>query len=334
MLPLLRQLRSERYDCTVTDLAQQSFKYALVAWLTGARLRVGFDIGGRGFLNNLQVPYRDDANWVDANLDIARALGARPGSAREEVAFDDADVASVEELLRAGGHDAAQKVIVVHTGSNWQSRTWYRERWATLLDALGTRYGATIAFVGAGGEREYVERVRSAMRVSSLSLAGVTDIPQLAALCARADLFVGTDSGPRHIARASGCPHVVVMCSQDATDQWLGWGHGEIVMRSLPACSGCYFADCAHKLCMDAIEPRDVLEQCELLLGDPGARSARPRKDQPPIPARLVPLASRGKTELRALAKAPDEMAAPSNSGPPLAIEILANTPNAASGDR
>ena len=305
LLPLLRQLRGERYDCTITDLAQQSFKYSLIAWLIRAPVRVGFNIGGRGFLHNVRIRFRPDANWVDANLDIARTLGAAPRSTREEVVFDTADTERVHGLLREGGHVQGRRVIAVHTGSNWQSRTWYAERWAALLDTLGMRHDATIVLVGSGGEREYIEGVRTGMTRPSISLAGVTDIPQLAALCAMADLFIGTDSGPRHIARASGCPHVVVMCAQDDTDRWLGWGKGEVVLRSLPPCSGCYFAHCAHKVCMDSLEHERVFEWCEALLTDPDARSARARQDRVPTPERLVPLAARGKATLRALAHAP-----------------------------
>lgn len=308
LLPLLRELRAARYDVTVTDLAQQAFKYALIAWLIRAPLRVGFDINGRGFLHNLRVPFREDANWVDANLDIARTFGATPASTREEVAFDAGDAARVRELLAERGHVAggAGPLVVMHTGANWQSRTWYRERWAALADALGSRHGATIALVGSAAEAAYVESIRAAMSGPSIGLAGATDIPQLAALCAAADLFVGTDSGPRQIARASGCPHVVVMCAQDDTDRWAGWGRGEVVMRSFPPCHGCYFAHCAHKVCMDALEMERVLSWCATLLGDAGARSSAPRQDRVPLPSRLEPMAARGKVALRAAAHGPE----------------------------
>lgn len=305
LLPLLRELRAEGYDCTVTDLTQQSFKYSLIAWLVRAPMRVGFSVGGRGFLHNVRIPFRADANWVDANLDIVRTLGGTPRSVQEEVAFDASDTERVRTLLREAGHEDGRRLVAVHTGSNWQSRTWYQDRWAALCDALGSRHGVTICFVGSPGEREYVEQIRALMTEPSVSLAGATDIPQLAALFAMADLFVGTDSGPRHIARASGCPHVVIMCAQDDTDRWLGWGSGEILMRSMPPCRGCYFAHCAHKLCMDAIETERVLDQCEALLADPRARAAAPRQDRVPIPPRLCDLADRGKVPLRALAHGP-----------------------------
>jgi len=305
MLPLLRELREAGYDMTVTDLAQQSFKYTLVARLIGAPARVGFDIGGRGFLHNVRVPFRADAQWVDANLDIVRTLGGTPRSDREEVAFDATDRARVEALLDVEESRAGKPLVVMHTGSNWQSRTWYVERWVSLADTLGSRHGATIVFVGGAAEKEYVERIRAGMTRRSISLAGVTDIPQLAALCTIADVFVGTDSGPRQIARASGCPHVVVMSAQDDTDRWAGWGRGEVVVRSFPPCHGCYYAHCAHKICMDAIETDRILAWVEALLADKSARTAASRQERLGIPPRLEPMAAKGKAALRVLAHGP-----------------------------
>ncbi|NUO65221.1 MAG: glycosyltransferase family 9 protein [Gemmatimonadaceae bacterium] len=321
LLPLLRELRGRAYDCTITDLAQQSFRFALIAWLVRAPWRIGFDIAGRGLLHNVRIPYRADASWVDANLDIARALGATPASLREEVAFDRSDEERVRAALADAGHAPERKLVVMHTGANWQSRTWYPERWSALADAVADRHEATIVFVGGGGERAYVDAVRAGMTRPSVSLAGVTDIPQLAALCRMSDLFVGTDSGPRHIARASGCAHVVVMSAQDDTDQWAGWGRGEVILRSFPSCSGCYFPRCAHKICMDAIETQRVLGWCERALADARAREAEPRQDRIEMPPRLQGMAARGKAVLRALAQAPVEAEMPM----PVARSLLLN---------
>lgn len=273
LLPLLRAVRRERYDLVVSDMAQQSFKYALIARATGAPVRAGFNLAHRGFLHTLQVPFRPDVSWVESNLDVARALGATELEAREELYFDDADRAHVERLLARGGA-AARPLVVMHTGANWESRTWYPERWAAVGDRLQEEMGASVVFVGTPGERAQVEAVRQRMRRPGLSLVGETDIPQLAALLAAADLFVGTDSGPRHMAGAVGTAHVVVMSSQDDTDYWVGFRERERVLRSLPPCRGCFSAVCSHKTCMDLIRVEQVFAACRELLALGAAASA------------------------------------------------------------
>jgi ADP-heptose:LPS heptosyltransferase len=306
LVPVLRALRRERFDCVIADIAQQSFKYSLIAYLTGAPLRVGFNRDHRGFLHTCQVPFRPDENWVECNLDLARAFGLVTTGSREEVGFDASDVERLRDQLRSAGHDERRRLIVLHTGSNWQSRTWYTDRWARLADTLREEHAADIIFVGGSSEKVYVEGIRSLMTGPSISLVGATDIPALAALASRLDLFVGTDSGPRHVTGAVGAPHVTLMCAQDDTDRWLGFRPGEVIMRSEPACRGCYFATCAHKVCMDAIELDAVLARCRALMAAPDPRATLPVLDRVALPPRLRPFVAglTGK-ELRALAKVP-----------------------------
>jgi ADP-heptose:LPS heptosyltransferase len=306
LLPLLRQLRTEQFDCVITDIAHQSFKYSIIAFLIRAPLRVGFNLNHRGFLHTCQVVFRPAANWVECNLDLVRVFGPVTSGSREEVAFDDADVARVTQLLQSAGHEERRRLVVLHTGSNWQSRTWFSDRWARLADTLRETCDADIVFVGGAGEKEYVEGIRERMTGASISFVGLTDIPELAALASRLDLFVGTDSGPRHVTGAVGAPHVTLMCAQDDTDRWFGFRPGETVMRSEPACQGCYFSRCAHKVCMDAIEFDRVLELCDSVLSHGDARTAPPALDRVPMPARLQPfVAARTCDELRAAAKEP-----------------------------
>jgi ADP-heptose:LPS heptosyltransferase len=250
------------------------------------------------------VPFREDENWVECNLDLARVFGPVTTGSREEVAFDASDAARLREQLASAGHVDSRRLIVLHTGSNWQSRTWYVDRWARLADILRDEHSADVVFVGGGSEQAYVDSIRARMTGPSMSLVGATDIPGLAALASRLDLFIGTDSGPRHVTGAVGAPHVTLMCAQDDTDRWLGFRLGEIVMRSEPPCRGCYFSTCAHKVCMDAIELDRVMARCESLLSAPSPRDRAPQLDRVDFPPRLRDFVDgRRCGELRALAK-------------------------------
>jgi ADP-heptose:LPS heptosyltransferase len=107
-------------------------------------------------------------------------------------------------------------------------------------------------------------------------VAGETDLCQLGALIARADLFVGTDSGPRHVAGAVRCPQVTVMSSLD--DPWR-WGldrPSEVILRTDPSCHGCMLSECSHRLCLDLISADRVIAACQELL-TPARRSGMPR---------------------------------------------------------
>lgn len=269
--PLLRQLRRERYDLAICGISEQSFRYTLIAWLSGARSRIGFNVAGRGFLHSHVVPYRAHQPWVQTNLDLARALGATPDGAREEIFVGESDRVYASSMLEELNVDRSGAVVLMHPGSNWQSKTWFPDRWAALADAIRERTGATIIFVGTEGERPYVDAVVREMRGASHSVLGRTTLAQLAALIAEARLFVGTDSGPRHIAAAVGVPQVTVMSAQNDTAEWLGDRPREIVLRTEPWCKGCRASACGHMTCMRLIEVEPALQACLSLMGERNA---------------------------------------------------------------
>jgi heptosyltransferase-3 len=70
-------------------------------------------------------------------------------------------------------------------------------------------------------------------------LSGQLSLKQLAALSARARLFVGVDSAPMHIAAASGTP-VVALFGPSGDVEWGPWGSGHRVLSSRQhACRPC-----------------------------------------------------------------------------------------------
>ena len=264
-LRTLRLLRARGYDAVVTDVTESAFAYTLLAWLVGAPVRVGFDRGSRGALHTVQVPYDESRGFLHSNLEIARALGADVGDPREGVFVGEADRAHARSVLSRHGVLGARPLVVVHPATNWESKLWFEDRWAAVADALVEKHGASILFVGTAAEGPYVERVRARMRRPARSSAGETDLPQLAALLEHADLFLGTDSGPRHLAGALGRPQVTIFSAQDYPNRWSLDRPGEIRLRTAPECSPCLSATCPRgdRLCMELIATAEVLAACD-----------------------------------------------------------------------
>lgn len=263
---VIRALRRERYDVVVADVAQHSLRYGLIAWLTGAPVRIGFDVEGRGLFYTHRITCPPGTDYLRCNLLAAAAIGADVADAREELHYDASDREHADALLRDAGVDPSRPLVLMHPASNWQSKTWFEDRWARLADALALD-GVEVGFVGTPAEAEYVEIIRRSMTAPSISLAGATSLTQLAALLDRCDLFVGTDSGPRHIAGALGRPMVTVMSSQDLAFRWSLARPNETVIRTDPECSPCFQPTCSHRTCMDLIDAARVVAACRSRLG-------------------------------------------------------------------
>jgi len=261
---VMRELRRVQYDVVIADVAQSSLLYGLTAALTGVRQRIGFARENRGFLFTHRLGTQPGQNFIDANLEIARLLRADDSIDTVQCFYDSNDTARAKELL--GPESTRRPIIAVHPASNWQSKTWFPERWAVLLDRLQDDYDASIVLVGTAKEREYVQEILARMSRPARSLAGLTSLTELAALLAESDLFVGTDSGPRHIASGVGVRQVTLMSSQDSPDRWVFRREEEIVLRTDPSCSPCFSSYCSHRRCMEEISVARALSACKELL--------------------------------------------------------------------
>ncbi len=109
-----------------------------------------------------------------------------------------------------------KRFAVVHPGSDWACQRWLPERWADLADRLAGELGLAVMFTGLATEAGSIETIRSAMRHSSVSLAGGTTVSELADLIARADVCVSVDSLPFELAQAAGT-RAVVLAGQSRT---------------------------------------------------------------------------------------------------------------------
>jgi ADP-heptose:LPS heptosyltransferase len=100
--------------------------------------------------------------------------------------------------------------VVLSTVARDPLKQWGAERWAALADLLVVQ-GERVLLTHGPGEADQVRRVTHAMRRVPWRVRGVDTPARLAALVRRADLWVGHDGGPKHVAAAAGVPTVSVI---------------------------------------------------------------------------------------------------------------------------
>jgi heptosyltransferase-2/heptosyltransferase-3 len=106
-----------------------------------------------------------------------------------------------------------------------------------VAEFLAERGFAPVA-IAAPHENALIENLtsRASVRIVSFSLS----LPEVTALAARSQLFVGNDSGIAHIAAAVGAPSVVIFGSSNVA-HWRPWNRGpaEVVLEEMP-CQPCH----------------------------------------------------------------------------------------------
>jgi ADP-heptose:LPS heptosyltransferase len=99
--------------------------------------------------------------------------------------------------------------VVMHVGAASASRRWPEDRFAAVARAAADR-DHRVVLTGSIPELPLMERVREAAGLPLTAVARGTDLQDLAALVARAELVLCGDTGVAHLASAYATPSVVL----------------------------------------------------------------------------------------------------------------------------
>jgi len=225
---LLSELRARRYDLVVH--LTEHWRGAWLARALGARWAVAPQVPGRGRLWRRSfthfVSQALGRHMVERNLDALRRIGIYPGV--EERALTLVPGTAADEriaVLLAGVGLAREPFVQVHPSSRWRFKCWPAEKVAALLDRLHAGdWRVVVTAAPDAAETQMVDDIlkRVAQPVAA-NFSGQLSLKELAALTARARLFVGVDSAPMHIAAAVGTPAVAIFGPSGA-DLWGPWG--------------------------------------------------------------------------------------------------------------
>jgi len=280
---LVSQLRRIRPDLAVQ--MGNGDREAILGVLSGARIRVGYDPRGSGFLGRRLllthiVPQDWEKHVVESNLDLVRALGVEPDARDLRLFVDPQAEAAVNTLVRDMGVERDDRVVVIHPTAKWMFKCWTDEGFAQVADHLSGE-GMTVCITSGSAEREVqkAQRIIGRARRPAIDLAGRLTLKQVAALIARSRLFVGVDSAPMHVAAAVKTP-VVALFGASREQNWRPWGDGHLVLKRDPFCSQLRRKRCEVTKrceCLETLRVEEVIaaveEQLTKSRGHPGSRS-------------------------------------------------------------
>jgi lipopolysaccharide heptosyltransferase I len=208
----LLKLRRGAYDVAIDF--QGLYKSALLARLSGAEWRIGFDVkaikeAGAARFYTEQIPvFGRKSHIVQQYLSLGVAACGGRGTVAPILRFPlptkPEDDEYVEQQLRA---EQASDFFIVSPGGGWGAKCWPVERYAQLSDALAKQYGWR-AYVNTGPGEDKLLAGFTAQVQGAKPLHFKLKTRQLVALVKRAKLVISGDTGPLHIAAAVGTPVV------------------------------------------------------------------------------------------------------------------------------
>jgi len=191
------------------------------------------------------------------------------------------DIANWDLCLNADEKEAAttalsglsgKKLITCCPGTKMQSNDWEQENWRVLLGHLYLKYPSYgLVMAGAKEDAAACEFAAQDWAGAKVNLAGKLSPRESAAVFSHATVFIGPDSGPKHLAASLGVPCVCVFSARCLPGKWFPPGKRNIVIYHQTECAGCGLETCIvmDKKCIRSITVDEVKQAVDCVLSQP-----------------------------------------------------------------
>ncbi len=246
----LSSLRNPEFDVALDF--QGLLKSGMIAWLSRAPRRIGFDRAAlrepaSAWLLTETVSVDDRDQIIRKNLKLVARLGCAVNNDYEfPVGLSAADERFAEEQLRQSGGALA----IINPGGGWPTKLWNAEGFAAIADRLWQAYGLRSVITYGPGEEALATSVITRTRSGTAVMIDST-LKQFFALARKATLFIGGDTGPLHLAAAAGAPIVGIYGPTPARRNG-PFAKDDIVVErfDLDCRVDCFRRACSHTSCM------------------------------------------------------------------------------------
>jgi ADP-heptose:LPS heptosyltransferase len=272
-----RELRQElkqrglRPDLVLQDGNNRRPSFTIFAALLHLAPTAGFsDLQA---LYDFPFAYDWSRSLIDNNLRLTALVGQQVPHLEPAVYFNGEELARARGLLHeATGAEGPVAAFTVQ-GSGSQRTGWHDDRFAAVLQHVAS-LGYRIVFLGTAADTGTIERIRAASGGLGSSLAGRTNIPELAAVLCLCDLMVSLDTGTMHVGRAVGIPLVVLGPCWQKPIEWL-----PLDVANARVLRGADRKDVPEDYRLDEIQPPDVIAAIDSLLANyPPTATAREQR--------------------------------------------------------
>lgn len=276
VLPLLQEIRRKQFDVAIDF--QGLTKSGVIAWRSGAPMRIGFgDADGRElnrlFTTKRIIPFDSASHVVDRNLCLLRPLGIEEPKVEFVLQSSEDARQYVRDFLGQQGFTAAEKFVFLNPGAGWITKRWPEERFAELGMRIGKELRKRVLLTWGPGEQDVVERIAGLMKRDGAApvIAPPTTLKQLLALLECCEVFVGGDTGPMHMAAALGVPVIGIFGGSDGERNGPYGERNVVIQQREFSCVPCWKTTCRfrgseHLQCLHWISADMVFEQVNSML--------------------------------------------------------------------
>ncbi len=260
-------IRRKRFDMVI--LFQNAFEAALIAFLAGIKIRIGYNTDHRSFLLSHPVPLNfnlQNDHQTGYYLDLLKGFGCNPEKREPRLFVKAEDMLRAKEILQQEKIDDSDTILGLSPGAIFgPAKRWPAERFAQTADRAVENWNAKVVIFGSSKEKDICEEMLNRMNHPAVNMCGKTGLREAIALIKNCDFFLTNDSGLMHVAGALEVPLVAIFGSTNPKATGPA-GKSSIVIKHDIKCSPCLKPVCPKDFrCMLEIGVDEVWECLEKL---------------------------------------------------------------------
>jgi len=160
----------------------------------------------------------------------AEAIAAPLHLSPEDHAAADALLAPLKGIPAERTGTRQRPIVALHPGSGGSHKLWPLEHWSALVDKIAAHpLRPGIVLIGGEADTARLEKLASVGGGERRIVIFNRPLPEVAAVIARSDIFIGHDSGISHIAAAAGTRSILLFGPTDPRVWAPGGSHVTVV---------------------------------------------------------------------------------------------------------
>jgi ADP-heptose:LPS heptosyltransferase len=256
---LIKKLRAEHYDVIIDFLG--SPRTAIISYLTGAKVRVGFNLRVRRWFYTNAVEVNQDVHYsADKKLSLLKPLHVDGELTKIDFFISGQDRQKSQEILKQLGVKKDRPLVSISPVSRRNYKVWPAQNFALICDFLVEKYQAQILFLWGPGEYHFIKAVKEKMKHSTLADYDIPTIRETVALLEMVDLHIGNDNGPMHFAISASKPTIAIFGRPNPLNWTPYHAKKHLYVEYDPGCKkGCYYPKCGLE-CINDLKVEKVIE--------------------------------------------------------------------------
>lgn len=255
-IKILGYLKRQKFDLAV-DLRADIRNIFFILFLSKAKYRISYDVGGGNVMLTDIVPYGSLKHKKEFHLDIARYLDCEIIDSLEIVLDDTEKIYSEIKIPRINGSLS----LGVHPGARLPLKCYPIKRFSEALNLILKENRIKLYIFCSESEIDIANELKDKLDTKDVEIMKGLSLRELASCISRLNVFICNDSAPMHIASAFEIPTIAIFGPSDSFETGPIGKLSIAVNKKIDCRRSCDENTCFNSKyheCMKLIEPEEI----------------------------------------------------------------------------